>query len=259
MTDDLNFISNNLYNCSVDFFGSDSESVFQQNKLKQSNDWHYRNQPIVYRFNKQGFRSSLDYDSVDWNNTVVILGCSNMMGVGLAENETLDYHIKTNTGLDVINLAVSGSSIDVSLYNATVLKRKANEVKAIIIGWTNPERFLTFDSNNIPTTHGAWDCMSVSDFKYFEHFMSGAATHARYKKLIFNELWKNVPTLEFTFFENANEALGCDFYRIEDYARDIYEGRSHPGKHTISKVGSDVTNSLLGQPYVPSSFKISRF
>lgn len=259
MTDDLNFISNNIYNRSIDFFGTDTAALFQTNCLKQSSDWHYRNQPIVYRFNKQGFRSSLDYDNVDWQNAVVILGCSNMMGVGLAESETLDYQIKMQTGLDVVNLAVSGSSVDVSLYNATVLKRKANQVKAVIVGWTNINRFLTFDSDQTPRNHGPWDCMSTTDFKYFEMYMAGADIHARYKKLIFNELWRNVPTLEFTFFENANETLGCEFYRIEDYSRDIHEERSHPGKHTISKVSSDVINFLLGRPYVPHSFKISRF
>jgi hypothetical protein len=259
-THKLKFINNNLYNCEVEFFGTDTKTLFHQNNLLQPNDWHYRSQTITYNFNKQGFRSYLDYDNIDWANTVVLLGCSNIMGVGLSFNETLDYHIQSQTGYNVVNLGVAGSSIDVSIYNSAVVKNITKHVKAVIVGWPSAERFLTFTEDTRQPIHNTPANLTSNDLTYFDKFLSGQSMHTRYKNLLFKELYSNFCKIyEFTFSEHTNDILGCDFYRVEDFARDIQNNISHPGKHTISKVSSDIVNFLLDRPYVPNGYKISRF
>ena len=40
------------------------------------------NETIDYYLNNEGFRNNVNFDEVDWENSYVILGCSNVVGVG---------------------------------------------------------------------------------------------------------------------------------------------------------------------------------
>jgi hypothetical protein len=67
---------------------------------------------VKYRFNKWGFRHEGDF--VENRNSIVFLGCSMTMGVGVNYEQTWPYHVANELGLDCINLGQPGTAINAS-------------------------------------------------------------------------------------------------------------------------------------------------
>jgi hypothetical protein len=89
--------------------GSDTEERFQENLKSQPEDWPWRNQQITYKLNSQNYRAP-EWDSIDWENSVVMFGCSQVFGVGVDEDQTLGYYLSELLNKPVINLGIPGGS-----------------------------------------------------------------------------------------------------------------------------------------------------
>ena len=72
--------------------------------------WRWHNETIDYYLNNEGFRNNVNFDEVDWENSYVILGCSNVVGVGVPFEETIGYYIEQHSHTPVINMASAGGS-----------------------------------------------------------------------------------------------------------------------------------------------------
>ena len=95
--------------------GSDSEERFNQNmanptKREALEHFGWTRDNVSYTFNKDGFRSEeFTYEA---NDSVLFLGCSHTMGLGLDLESTWTYKVASSLGLRHYNLGVSAGSSD---------------------------------------------------------------------------------------------------------------------------------------------------
>ena len=108
--------------------------------------WRYHTDQLTYDFNSHGFRAP-DFDTVDWQNSWIILGCSHVMGVGNPIDETLGYYLQQHLNEPVINLGVAGASNDV-IFNNFVYAMTNHKPKGVIVFWTYPSRFTHITDYN---------------------------------------------------------------------------------------------------------------
>ena len=74
----------------TNFIGNDCEERLIENLKKLPNTWRYATEDITYTMNSHGYRTK-QFDNIDWNNSVVILGCSCVFGTGINESDTISY------------------------------------------------------------------------------------------------------------------------------------------------------------------------
>lgn len=92
----------------------DNELVYARN-LKSGKTPPYGPDDIDYDFNHLGFRNSW-YRSPELLEIgltrMAVYGCSNVFGYGLPEEDSVSNQISLNTGCEVYNMAIAGSSND---------------------------------------------------------------------------------------------------------------------------------------------------
>lgn len=137
------FFNYHKKNQSENFVQTDTAKKFHKNKKKQPNDWIYHNKTVEYKTNNQGFRCR-PFDEFDWENSIVVLGCSNVFGIGLAEEDCLTSLIETNLGVQTINLGIPGSAIDLACANSYLVHKNLPHPKAVIQIWTSLYRYTEF-------------------------------------------------------------------------------------------------------------------
>jgi hypothetical protein len=107
-----NHSNSSLANQTLLWHGTDSEELYQKNLIKnrsQLEQYNWIDQPIAYKFNSHGFRAD-EFDSAD--PSVVFIGCSHTLGVGLPVESTWTHIVSTKLKLKNYNLGVGGSSND---------------------------------------------------------------------------------------------------------------------------------------------------
>jgi hypothetical protein len=123
------------------YFGySDSEELFKKNLKRMPEDWVWRNKQILYTHNSQGYRAP-EWKDVDWNNSVLVFGCSFVYGVGIRREETCTKNLSDLLKMPVINLGCNGSSPLFQWVNSTILRSEYNvKPKAVIYYWPYSQR-----------------------------------------------------------------------------------------------------------------------
>lgn len=226
----LELRGNYLKDCSVNFCGSDSIELFMDNLRAMPDEWVYRHKPITYSLNKHGFRTESLAD-VDWSNSVVMFGCSNAMGIGLAVEDTIANRLEDLCGVRVVNLAIAGSAVDLNCWNSAYVFSKLPTPKAVVHIWTSLDRYTQIEGNR-------FDHQSANDSGYIiEHnWQDRSSLYVETDRAMWKS--KNVPYHEFTFFPSTRDVLGVAFINTVDYARDVRLDRGrftgHPGIDTAA-------------------------
>ena len=224
------------------FWLPDSIRSFRKNQKRLGKDWKYRDIEILYTTNEFGFRTKSHFD-IDWKESIVILGCSNVFGIGLENRKTLAKQLEKLVGVDVINLGIPGSALDLAVFNSFFIYENLPHPKAIIQVWTSPERYSQFYLNGdietmAPFTKG-FDPKLNSAFKNLIHIEQDRA------------LWRNSSSVyrEYSFFDDwlylekdfgIKKDLGIEIFDELDKARDL----SHPGDLTNLKAAEIVKKDL---------------
>ena len=156
---------------SVNFNGTDTEEAFEENLKIMSKDWSYREKKIVYNFNSDGYRT-YDFNTVDWKNSIVVLGCSCVFGAGLAEDETISYNLEQLTGRQTINMGVSGASNELIINNCVcVFKLLFYRVFSLcILVYCFYIRFSIFYLHSHRHSHGFHASIDVHSFTFSPSF-----------------------------------------------------------------------------------------
>jgi hypothetical protein len=202
------------------YSGFDTEELYQKHLLSQPNDWYYRNNTVTYTVNSQGYRCP-EFNQVDWANSIVLIGCSNVYGVGIDDVHTLDKELSKLTNCTVINLGAGGTSIQYSLYNAVILRELYPTPKAVVQIWTGIHRYTQFMEDNKVHNHGSWN-YSIDD-KYNTDI--NLSTHGYLNIKASKYMWSDTKYYEASYFIDTAELANCDKLRKIDLARDL----SHPG------------------------------
>ena len=212
----------------------ESEILFFKNLPRQSQDWIYRTKKVNYTTNGQWYRCK-PFDQINWNNSIVIFGCSNVFGLGVDDNDTLAVRLQSLTNCDVINLGVRGSCQLFNLYNMILLKNKNIKPKAIIHVWTDSKRPFTVDVNYNIEHHGNWNDYGATTPTPLNQLFGNYKSHivsAMFNRMIANTVYNDIPVIHATYFNELWKEqtlrypnLPIIFFPTKDWGRDL----KHPG------------------------------
>jgi hypothetical protein len=229
------FLNNNSKTCS--FFSSDLENVFKKNLQSQPLDWRYRNKEINYVLNKDSFRT-VEFNNVVWNESIVIFGCSQVFGVGLAEDETISFCLSKLINRPVINMGVAGSSPTFATHNAIILKKGYPTPKAVVNIWSGLNRTAFYHPY-----HVQHDIVNESQDSYNYQWNkndSNAIVNGLFLQHFNKIMWEGIPYYEITMFEHTAKYFKCDFIKKIDRARDLI----HPGHETAYLIAKKIAENL---------------
>ncbi len=139
--------------------GTDSPQNYKDNLKDPKWREKWEDVFIDYRLNSSYYRCK-EFDEIDWENSVAILGDSCVFGMGVPETDTVSHQLETVIGRPVINLGVGGCSNMFIMYNNMRLLTKYKPYAVINI-WTTPDRATTFRKPRDGATggithHGSW-------------------------------------------------------------------------------------------------------
>lgn len=186
-----------------------------------------------------------EFSNINWQESVVIFGCSNVFGSGLSDNETISYQLEKLLNRPVVNMGVPGSSIAYSIFNQTVLSGLNQSPYAVINLWTSINR-ITYFYEKSPCHIGPWiskhppenifnrsvktifDAWNVND--------SNPLMHSIMLQKLSEIIWKDTKHFQGTFFPNTSDALNVELFHYKDYASDNH----HPGPLTAQAVAEQL-------------------
>ena len=217
---------------SLFFDPPDTEKFYIKNKKQFGKDWEYYNKEIVYKYNSHGFRTK-EFSDIDWNNSIVVLGDSNVFGTGIAEEDTISYQIEEITGIPTVNLGICGSAIDHAMVNSMILYNYYPKPKGIVQLWTSLSRYTNFEPDFLTN-------FLPKDKSFYKRI--DWVTRSKLYIDIERSIWKNkVPRYEASFFKITQDHVdGVDKLRHVDYARDM----EHPGSKSTKIAAEQIVKNL---------------
>jgi hypothetical protein len=201
------------------FASFDSPERFSENLKTQPLDWHYRNKKIEYNVNQSGYRTK-EWKEIDWEESIVILGCSTIFGVGVAEDETIDHHLSKLTGRSVVNLGAPSASNYFICYNSFLIAKNFPVPWAVIHAYTGLERYTFFNSEDI-VNRGIWN-----QDKIYLDWVIGDGTnpiiHNKFLAMMSKMFWSDKTNFfSCSFFEESGYHLDCQYLPIDNQSRDL--------------------------------------
>jgi hypothetical protein len=170
-----------------------------------------------YRVNTMGYRTS-EFDDINWSGCYVVQGCSACFGLGIADDQqTIAEHLSHRLQAPVINLGVSGSSIEIQYFNTIEMIQQDIRPKGVFVMWPNADRFPLF-------THGQLEnCGSWSDPKKLEWAFNGnSAQHNSFHRRAVRIMWKalGVPFVDFGHHPESVGVYDCSLTERFDWGTD---------------------------------------
>ena len=126
-------------NGTFDFYPMDTKQLFEANKKTFGPSWEFYSKPISYECNEFGFREQ-EFDSIDWNNSVVCFGCSHTFGIGIPDHETWVRKLEHKIDTPCVNLGIPGGSFEAIFHNIVWLNYHDITPKNIIVQIPDPGR-----------------------------------------------------------------------------------------------------------------------
>lgn len=219
------------------FSGTDNPDLFKKNLVKQPADWHYRFKEIEYKVNSSGYRCP-EWTEIDWKESIVIFGCSNVAGIGLAEDETVGYNLSQLLDRPVINLGAPGSSVDFSFYNANILAEHYPIPYAVVNLWTTFDRCCYFEKEMIRFV-GPWD--TTPYYREFVRNEQNPIMHAKMLAIASKNLWNDrTRYYAASFFDRSAYYTQTDWIEIDNRARDLL----HPGRNNTKEMAKLIAQHI---------------
>ena len=206
--------------------GTDTEELFQQNLKLQPADWPWRNRQIVYKLNSQNYRAP-EWIDVDWSNSIVMFGCSQVFGVGVDEDQTLSYYLSQLLNKPVINLGIpGGSSMALWINTEKLLKHRINPL-AVIYNWPSANRTAELIDNKKNLNAGPW-ILNWPQPRFGKEWVlhpTHGFEYAKYALMSVQRSW-SCPQLHYCWDHDTAKFLGIPRMANKlDYARDcLHEG-----------------------------------
>jgi len=232
------------------FSNTDSRTAFETNLKIMPEDWHYRYKKLRYFFNSNNFRT-YEWKDIDWKNAIVLYGCSNTFGVGVAEDETLDKQLEKLTNKQVVNLGVPGGSNELIMYIAGMTIEKFEAPCAVVVNWSSTDRF-TYYTDQKEYHAGAWD---LQDPKKDERLKNTQRLYIQRNLNPYNEVmhtWYHAKTTKALFKNRSRFISVTNFGHVSQYA-DVDElflvdnnarDRLHPGPNVFKNMAEYIEKFL---------------
>lgn len=218
----------------------DSQKMYENNLKKQPEDWYYRLNKVYYNFNSKGYRAK-EFEQIDWNNSIVLFGCSNTLGVGLEEKNTIASKIELKTGIPTVNMGISGGSMLRSFNDSLILAENNYKPKAVVNIWTHYMRTTLYRKTNVLNI-GLWNQNTADNLGslWFKD-ETNPKVHSLFLKMAAKQIWQQkTKYFECSFFPDTADLLLCPFLDIIDSSRDLM----HPGIDSVDKATDIIIKGL---------------
>ncbi len=218
-----------LANREINWLPMDSEERYKEN-LKYRSDilekYGWLDSKFTYKFNSHGFRC----DEFTSDPSIVFLGCSYTVGVGLPIETTWPYIVSKKLGLRCYNLGIGGSSNDTA-FRLALHWLKEIKPKIVVFCRTFPTRIDIFSDKGVIANPAE----EVSDF-YLKHWTNNP--HNLMLSMEKNSLAIN----KLSDMINAKFVMVSveQFNPFPDFARDL----AHPGVLTNIRVSNLVLSKI---------------
>ncbi len=152
--------SSMLKGCTTNFYGPDSEQLYNKNLKTLEQGWIYHNTPVTYNFNPQGLRMKKDINYVR-KDFIYFSGTSFTMGIGVDEDSRFSELVSHELGLDMINYAGPTYSVKLQVLSFFNFIKEFNKPEILVIeyppsvGYTffENKKAITYYSKHTPDTH----------------------------------------------------------------------------------------------------------
>ena len=233
-----------------------SEKNYRKNRKHLGPDWYYYDKKITFEFNSNGFRAP-EFDTIDWANSVVVLGDSYTAGDGNAIEDIATTLLQDMLEMPVINLGSSGTGIDLSCWNSLLLHETYPRPRAVVQLWSSLYRYSEYNLNkafehyfnNDDPRHVCAEDQNVYNFHLPQRKPYCAKTHnweERNKMYVLADrvLWKDkLPYYEASMFDDTAELIEVDYLSHLDYGRDL----DHWGPKSNIVVAETIATNLKKQ------------
>ena len=250
LPDDWKFYSNysdhHHQNKTLHWFSSDNEKYYEKHckdsKSKQALidlGW-YPNPGIDYKFNSFAFRADEFID--DENPSLMTLGCSHTMGVGIRYEDTFSYILSRKLKHKNYNLGNFGASNDTAFRYAYywIPKLKPTAVLLMSPEYTRCEMFNNVYYHNYvlgtEVKYPKFNLLSLWYKRYYIQKENCMMNHLKNINAIMNICKENNVPL---YIENASDYFNKN--KAKDYARDL----AHFGPKTNKKVADILYNKYF--------------
>jgi hypothetical protein len=221
------------------WLGSDLSDVYFNNvktNRSQLNEYDWLGKVFTYKFNSHGFRS----DEFSHEDSVMFLGCSFTVGIGLPLEDTWAYQVAEKLNLKRFNLAIGGSGPDTAF-------RLANhyipQIKPKLVVFLNPpEGRFTLINDNYNFFEFSINILENSIFacppifrKYYEHWISleeNITLNSIKHKLAIQALCQE-HDIKFVYIDSSE-------LKFLDLARDL----NHAGIHSNKILAEIILNKI---------------
>jgi len=136
------------------FRHSDTESLFEKNLKTKPENWKWRDKQIKYTVNSEGYRTT-EWQNIKWQNSIIMLGCSHVFGIGVDDKETLSAQLENILKTPVVNLGFPAGGSTNILYNTLRLLENEIKPKAVVCIFPTTGRDVYFYNDHVKNL-GAW-------------------------------------------------------------------------------------------------------
>ena len=219
--------------------GVDTKELYEKNVKTQPDNWYYKSHTVRYKNNSQGYRTK-EFNDIEWDNSIVLFGCSNTYGVGLDEDDTVGSQLTKITGIPTVNLGVGGSSMIYALHNSIIVREQFPTPKAVVYIWPDYSRCVEYHEHSV-RNHGPWDMEDTNLMGVWNSNDYNVKMHAVFIQKTVRLLWKDTVLYEGTFSNKATaKLLKCEAFNQVDDARDLM----HPGRESTKKAAIKIAKGL---------------
>jgi len=209
------------------FEPSDSEYLYQANQQRQPDTWYYRTHEVTYTWNSNGYRAG-EWAGQDWASSWLVMGCSHVVGIGVAYEDTLSEQLSRYIGAPCINLGMGGAGMDVIVYNTLRLIDAGIRPQGVVIVAPNLSRLTMWRSQdyvNLNPHYEAEDPYIKYGYDAWLRSEPNAELHSYMKLRSAIALWQAegvrvIPT-HYQKEQNADHTIGLHLPPRQDYARDV--------------------------------------
>lgn len=225
------------------FAASDTEEFFLSNLKTQPPDWKWRTKPVRYIYNSQKYRCP-EWENIDWSASIIVFGGSDMMGIGVDESETISSCLQNVTGIPVINLGISGSSMLFNLHN--MLQYFAGDrptPRGVFVLWPHHSRICVYEANWIEA-YGHWNAAEGGLFDLYNNDPTNSTVCAIQHARMANILWQDTKYISASLFSDTAEITDSVF--IETVCECNYDSRDlqHTGPETNLRIAKWIATQL---------------
>jgi hypothetical protein len=221
-------------------YGSDSEEKFLENLKIMPTSWYYRTHTVQYDVNSEGYRTQ-EFDQIPWAESIVVIGCSNVFGIGLETEHTISSKIGKLLSVPTVNLGAPGTSIGAAFHNNVILKEKYPRPLGVVNLWTHHGRCVHYSTKSKHFTHSTMEPGDYMDI------WNRDAAHSRVNAIIMTKatrlMWGDTAYAQASMYEDTADIIGCDYVVGDNNARD----RGHPGIEKANEIAKLFVTKLKEQ------------